>query len=444
MASVERPHGSNPAEFQGQAHSAPVSLEGASVGVACCIFSAVPLAGQGRASVGLSRAVAEVLRAGVAGSDCRPALDEVLNGLVSVDLEGLAFGSWFHGVGGYIHERLGSQVPVIGEAEGARLAAIHERTVFNHLRTIADLRYLQSVFDAAAVPWLVVKGPVLAEPLHGSAGLRWYSDLDVLVPPPAYREAIEALTERGSVLLDQNWTLIRAEMKGEVHLQLPSGGMLDLHWHLLNSQHARAMFPIDLAALFQGAHEVEVGGLSVPTLGECENLVYIALHLMRSGGHRLIWLKDLELLLDREEATVPGILDVARQWRAELVLASAIWRLQQALGRPPQATGLLQALPRMPVWSAVARTAWRVSPAERQDGAPSLGRAMARSASSSQPESFRALAGKALAQLRDSRTVFSQKGVRHFSESDPRSGRYPSGGDEARDAYLQAVTGQVV
>jgi hypothetical protein len=61
-----------------------------------------------------------------------------------------------------------------------------------------------STCGQAGVPWLVVKGPALAE-LHGAPDLRAYSDLDVLVPSAAFGDALAALESAGAAVLARNW-----------------------------------------------------------------------------------------------------------------------------------------------------------------------------------------------------------------------------------------------
>jgi hypothetical protein len=383
----------------------------------------------------LRSGIGEVLLASVARE---PDPRRVAELVAREDLDGLAFAAWFHGIGGYVHRAVAPWLPE-GSGELARLAVITERTAVQHLRMLADVRYLARVLGPQGIPWLVVKGPTLAEPIHGAATLRWYSDLDVLVSPAAFRDAIVALVDSGAVLIDRNWTLIGSQMKGEVHVRLPSGTSLDLHWSLLNDRYQRDLFRMPTDPILERRAEAPLAGgaVVVPTLHPADNMAYVALHAILSGGHRLIWLKDVERLLASELARSDEIVTTARAWRAELALACCITRVATSIGVPGQGRDLLDRLRSAAPWAWVARAAWRASPAQLQDGSPTIGRLVARSTGVGQADSFRNLAAKLMDRLRQREE--HREGTRRFADTDPRSDRFDSGGEELRDSYLDAV-----
>lgn len=355
-------------------------------------------------------------------------------------LAGLGAAAAFHGIASYVHAAL-TRAHGVPPRDRTAVKALRDGNAMTHLRTMADLSYLRQTLDAAAVPWLVVKGPVLAAH-HGGAGWRSYTDVDVLVPGDALPDALGALETSGSQVQDRNWTLIRDAMKGEVHLRLPTGTPLDLHWHLLNDRRSRAAFPIPIRALFDRSRHVEVDGVPLPTLGLADTVVYVALHTMLSGAHRLIWLKDLERLMATEHLPTDEIVEVARRWRAELVLASALQRVDLAI---PGAT-TRRRLPRVSqstrAWAGLAGLAWRMSPAQCQDGRASLARLVSRSLRGTPSESLRELVHRGQDHLREDEG--SRQRHRPFTTDDPRSGRYPSGGPAARQAFLDEVARESV
>ena len=352
-------------------------------------------------------------------------------------LRGLCEAAWFHGVVGYAHRAVDGDERV-PEEERSRLASLRQRAVFFHLVVLSDLAFLREVFASSGIPWLVVKGPTLAVPVHGYAELRSYSDIDVVVPAAQLGPAMDILERRGARVVDRNWELIEQRLKGEVHLELPSGTALDLHWHLLNDRPRRRTFPIDMDGLFQRAVTVDVGGLEVPSLADPDAVVYLALHTLHSGGHRLVWLKDLERLLTRPALPLDDVRERAQQWHAELVLATAIGRVRHALGGSPGGAALAAGV-RGGAWGHLTSLVWRLEPAQRQDGSPSLGRIVANATREGQRASFAELVRRASARL--VRRGGRASGER-FDETDPRSGRYAAGGDAARHRYLAAVAGE--
>ena len=370
------------------------------------------------------------------GSASARQLDALLHATPNEGYADLAGATHFHGIAAYVHDAL-NRHPQVPEDTREHVRQLRDRAAFNHLRTLADLAYLERVLDGG-VPWLIVKGPTLAEPVHGSAQRRSYGDLDAVVPARFLAAALEALESSGSTLTDRNWTLIAEEMKGEVHLQLPSGGRLDLHWHLFNDRARRKLFPVSIDALFERSRTVPVSGRPVPTLSFPDTVVYIAIHTMHSGGHRLIWLKDLERLLAHPDCDPAAVVERAREWRAELVLTSAIRRVELALGTPPHATAIRAAARRHLLWDLFATLVWRRHPAEREDGRGSLGRIVSRSIRPTQRQSFQELGRRTYRHLRGRHEHGGDESGR-LSSDDPRSDRFASGGTSAKEGFLSRV-----
>lgn len=391
--------------------------------------------------MGLAPGIASVLRSCVAHSRPNEATRAAISRVPPSELAGLAPGAAYHGVSAYVLAASdeGAGLP---PDEREQLREQRRGIAVDHLRALGDLRFLHDVLDGAQVPWLVIKGPTLAEPVHGDPTLRGYADLDIVVPAASLRSAITALTAAGAELLARNWTLLLAEMKGELSLVLPSGTELDLHWHLLNDQDRRASFPIRMAELFERSGTVQVGGLEVPTLDPADTVVYVALHSVLSGADRLIWLKDVERLLERGIAPLDAIEDRARRWNAELALAAVLDRVDATIGLPPAGAALVSTLPRHRVWTAVSRPAWRAHPVEREDGSGSLGRLVARSVRATQGSTLRTVATKASGYLLGSFRGPRAGGHRTVAPDDPGSSRYASGGEAMREAYLDAVAQQ--
>jgi glycosyltransferase involved in cell wall biosynthesis len=388
--------------------------------------------------VGLTPGVARMLRASVARDGVCPGAAEVAASLPPPELEGLARAAVFHGVAGYVH--LATEgLDGIPEVERRILADSRKLAALNHLRTVAALRSLGRDLRAAGVPWLVIKGPALAGPVHGSPELRWHGDLDVVVPAERLGEAVAVLEGSGAQMMDRNWTLIRSHLKGEVHLRLALDVALDLHWHLLNDRSLREAFPLSMAGVFDRSRVIRIAGMDVPTLSGADTVVHVALHLMLAGGHRLIWLKDLERLLATGTAPVAEVARRAREWQAEVVLAAALGRVARALGCPPGARPLLE--PRTPhrLWTGVDGLAARLTPVERQDGSASLLRILARSARGSERQSGVELARKSLHHLTEARREGPRLRLAEDDPANPGSDRYDAGGDVERTAFMADV-----
>lgn len=353
----------------------------------------------------------------------------------SADLRGLGPLACAHGVAGYVVG--GAAAASLPEAEQHLLARQVRTTVYRYLASMLDLRFLHRTLDAAALPWLLLKGPSLTR-VHGAAMLRTYGDLDVLVHGAALRDVICALEGGGAQVFDRNWTLIRRAAKGEVHLELPSGSHLDLHWHLINDQDRRQAFTIPLEQLLDDAVDLDLDGTSARVLHPADEICYVALHALLSGAHRLVWLKDVERLLHHVAVPAGSIADRARSWGVALPLAMLLHRIDRCLGLPPAGRELLTLLPEGRAWQWVGQQVWQRVPATIDPSARSPARLVARSTRPTTGSSVGTLVRRSTGVWRPDRAPIDDEAGTLPSEH-PGSGRFPSGGMKEREAYLREV-----
>ena len=201
-----------------------------------------------------------------------------------------------------------------------------------HARCLVELGTLVNVFATLRRPWMVVKGPVLVEECYGDAGARLYEDLDVVVHPSELTTAMSLIEEAGGAASDLNWPLATRLGRAEVPMVLPEGMAADLHWHLLVTPPIRRRFAVPMGELAERLRPVSVGAIEVPSLDPVDALLYLCLHGSLSGGHQLVWLKDLEVTLDRQAVDWDLVVDRARRWRADLVAAMQLDRARAVLG----------------------------------------------------------------------------------------------------------------
>ncbi|WP_240474305.1 nucleotidyltransferase family protein [Intrasporangium chromatireducens] len=191
-----------------------------------------------------------------------------------------------HGVSGWVRKR--------ARSTGWRVDGVEDdvrATSARHQRAMWDLGVIDGALGSANVPYIVVKGPVLAEAYHDHPQLRSYLDLDVVVRPTDLRGAILALEAKGLDVLDVNWPLLQRQGVHELRLSTPTGGLLDLHWSLLPGIH-NGRSP-DVETLLERADWLRLGDLLVAVLDWADTAVHVASHAAASGGDRLIWCADL-------------------------------------------------------------------------------------------------------------------------------------------------------
>ncbi|MBD8078935.1 nucleotidyltransferase family protein [Cellulosimicrobium arenosum] len=206
--------------------------------------------------------------------------------------------------------------------------------LMRHLRALADVAGAGAVLDAAAVPWVVVKGPVLAGAIWPVVNMREYYDVDLVVAPHRFEDAVAALQERGVRLLDRNWPEIRRTGRAELAMLTPAGTPLDLHWHVAVPAELRRAFPLDIDAMLGRRRHVEVGGRAVPTLDPVDTVLHLAFHAAQAGANRLMWLADVRFALEHGQVDVAELERRSRAAGTWLGVRSVLARVHRVLGLP--------------------------------------------------------------------------------------------------------------
>ena len=106
------------------------------------------------------------------------------------------------------------ELPTLDPELRSLLATVYHLNLTHHMKVIGELTSLAATLDAAGVPFMVVKGPVLAEVIYPRNDMRSYGDLDLVIDRRVFGDAVTALLESGCDMLDRNWRVIRREMRG--------------------------------------------------------------------------------------------------------------------------------------------------------------------------------------------------------------------------------------
>lgn len=326
-------------------------------------------------------------------------------------------------------------------ADSHPIRAAHFADLGRHLRTLSDLAAIDNDLRCAGVDFCAVKGPVLAEVVYPRPDLRSYVDLDLVVAPAGLSGALSALERSGWELLDQNWPLMHSLRIGQVRLRARSGTVLDLHWHLLSKQSRRADFGLGRSTWAPHLRWVQVGTAKVRTLDPVMTLIHLGVHAALTGGHRLVWVKDIDAAV-RNEA--PGWDEVCR--RAALAkagppVALMLGRARSLLGTPVPDDVLRELVPE-PRWRTLTALTDRLAPVSRGRGGASAGRLVARSARSDGRASVRELRRRTLSVVRPATGGSRRSSAWLFDPTDGRSLTFPAGDAAARRAYLDLVAEQ--
>jgi hypothetical protein len=152
-----------------------------------------------------------------------------------------------------------------------------------------ELTRLLGLLEAAGVPVLAIKGPVIANTLYADPAYRFFTDLDLLVPPARVPDARRILFRAGY----EPSRSVREQsifQFTELSLENPRTGVhVDLHWELTPKDWIASMPP----GLWDRTRTVLVGGSAIPTLGEADTFLHLCVHGGKHGWTSLNWLVDL-------------------------------------------------------------------------------------------------------------------------------------------------------
>jgi hypothetical protein len=323
------------------------------------------------------------------------------------------------------------------EASWAPLAEQRARFIGARARALADLRALGAMLDDIDCPWVVVKGQVLAEDLYPRPHMRYGVDIDVLVDPARFGEAVEALSEAGWLLLDRNWPLIVQTLPGQLRFRTPSGGILDLHWHLLNDAMLRAHHQLPTLDLLHRRRTLLSG---LPALSGADQLVHLGLHGALSGANRLVWLTDAGLAARRCDDW-PSVLQVAHRSSSGLALSLVLLRSQRWLGWSAP-DDVLRELAAGQAWQQVCRTVDRISPLAADPNRPAIARSFARAVRTSAGSSAAEFVRRTAAWVRSGAPA-ERLATAIGDAADPRSPLFEVSDAQARQRYLAVVAESV-
>ncbi len=281
-----------------------------------------------------SRADAERLGSVLVGLTRRPEARSVdpLVDLDRIPFDQLVELAAYHRVPGVVYRSLVDLGVDDGRLGGLR--ATYQGAALGHGRCLLELVGAVDFLAALDRPWLVVKGPVLTDIGYRDPGARLYEDLDLLVAPDDLGPALSLIERSGGSVPELNWPLMTRQRRAEVPVILPSGMSGDLHWHLSVTTNIRSRFSLPLDEMVERRRPVPVGSVEVETLDVVDGLLYLCLHGSLSGGHQLVWLKDLEVMIDREPPDWDELVRRARRYGADLVAALQLDRARTVLGAP--------------------------------------------------------------------------------------------------------------
>ena len=202
---------------------------------------------------------------------------------------------------------------------------------------MAQLRAILRRLNAAGIPVILLKGAALIETVYQRAALRPMSDLDLLVRREDVARVVETLGSLGfSPDRYERRDGALSDFENEIMLSKtkPPGGLVEIHWSLLDSPHHQARIAMDW--FWQTARECEVGQARAGVLSPEALLLHLCAHgwLQHHGASRLLWLHDVAEVLARyhEQIDWGVVIDRARQYDMVLALRETLMTMVRDWG----------------------------------------------------------------------------------------------------------------
>ena len=216
-------------------------------------------------------------------------------------------------------------------------------------------------FDRAGLPYLVFKGPMLANAVYGDSFLREYSDIDILIDADNFATATDILRQFNFAIPDYNMTELALLRRYHfaIHLEnSETGSTIDLHWALLPP---RWTAKPDLRQIWVRSTRVDVMDAPVPTLNREDLLLYLCVHASKDGWKQLRTLCDIATLLElQSDWNWDRILSQAQSFGCQRIVLLATLLAARLLNAPVAEHVLAQAR-RQPVITAMAERIVRLS-----------------------------------------------------------------------------------
>lgn len=208
------------------------------------------------------------------------------------------------------------------------------------LRTCVRLEALAVVtaklLDEAGIRFRLTKGAALAHLDYPDPSVRTFGDVDVIIHPADWPAAFRLLTESGyrreSPTLPGGYD---ARYGKGATLTTDEGLEIDLH-----RRFAIGRFGVTarMETVFDSSASIELAGRTIPVLDPAYRLLHACFHASLGGFRGLRAFRDVAQLIVVTGADWEATFAVARSWRAEAVVSSAIkdaWsRLQLDLDHP--------------------------------------------------------------------------------------------------------------
>lgn len=215
--------------------------------------------------------------------------------------------------------------------------ALHMTAGFN-LSLLKELGRVLALFDAAGISVIAFKGPVLAQSVYGSLGLRPSWDLDLFIPEERYDEVEALLVQAGYRPSQKVQDLSRFGKAAylQISRQCPFGRAgkyaLDVHTGLMPPGY---LLPTSFAAYLERSETLEIAGVQMQSFAPEDLLQILCYHGVKNRWEALKHVCDIaELVRAYPELDWGEVRARARAARGERILDLGLCLAHELLGAP--------------------------------------------------------------------------------------------------------------
>jgi len=215
------------------------------------------------------------------------------------------------------------------------LETLRSATMNRQTEQLATLRTIDETFQAAGIPFMLMKGFAFAARFQSSPLLRHQSDLDILVHPSRIWDAVRALKSagmrrpKGAERLSRRWVRWHHEYtfkQGDVGI--------DLHWKTRCWPGLR----LNEDAFWSQCDTVLVEGRPTHTLAAEQSLVLLLISValdIRRGAGRLKHFLDIHQHVDRLDETFdwPAFFHERKQEQTDLICGNVLAMMVNLFGK---------------------------------------------------------------------------------------------------------------
>lgn len=217
----------------------------------------------------------------------------------------------------------------VADRSGLREAAMHR--ALRGLQLEHELRGLLARFDEESIPSILLKGPAVAARYYPRPELRPYGDIDLLVRDADEERTHELLEARGFELTGggHDDPLHHDHAKFQSIFERQDGCVVEIHRDHLQI----GLRPLSLDEVWHRAQPAP-GDLAARVLDDHDQFVLLAVHLQRHNFERLVWFKDLDLMVRRVAFDWKRVESIARLEGCLSSVGYVLSLLTEVLGTP--------------------------------------------------------------------------------------------------------------